>query len=143
MTDAPTPRTDAEPGVYDGFPSTVSRDFARTLERDLAAANERAVAAERERDAISQAAHDRELGYISQRDEARRERDEGRKAPHDWCKHCEVRWKIPAYDTLRALCQDAMRLFAEMRETGSLCGTGWYGDAGRWLARAGELKEKT
>lgn len=30
-----TPRTDAEPPVYDGFPSTVSRDFARQLEREL------------------------------------------------------------------------------------------------------------
>jgi hypothetical protein len=29
-----TPRTDAEPPVYDGFPSAVSREFARQLERE-------------------------------------------------------------------------------------------------------------
>ena len=32
-----TPRTDAELPVYHGFPSTVSREFARTLERELSA----------------------------------------------------------------------------------------------------------
>ena len=30
-----TPRTDLEPPVYQGFPSTVSREFARKLEREL------------------------------------------------------------------------------------------------------------
>lgn len=33
--EGPTPRTDAAPPVYDGFPSTVSREFARQLEREL------------------------------------------------------------------------------------------------------------
>jgi hypothetical protein len=33
-----TPTTDATPPVYDGFPSTVSREFARELERRLRAA---------------------------------------------------------------------------------------------------------
>lgn len=37
MSESKTPRTDAAPPVYDGFPSTVSRDFARQLETQLAA----------------------------------------------------------------------------------------------------------
>lgn len=44
MNSSPTPRTDAEPPVYEGFPSTVSREFARQLERELNAATLSAVA---------------------------------------------------------------------------------------------------